>query len=91
MKTCRIRVTGRVKGVFFRDWAVGEAQSLGVTGWIRNRRDGRVELLATGESDEIDMFFGRLHRGSPASHVERVDVEIEELAPFAGFVRRPTV
>ena len=91
MKTCRIRVTGRVQGVFFRDWAVGEAQSLGVTGWIRNRRDGSIELFATGERDEIDMFLRRLHSGSPASHVQRVVVENEELAPFADFVRRPTV
>ncbi len=53
MKTVTIIVTGHVQGVFFRDFAVSSAHALGVTGWVRNRRDGSVEARATGTEDAL--------------------------------------
>jgi acylphosphatase len=85
-----IRVEGKVQGVFFRDWAVETARAIGVAGWVRNRRDGSVELLAAGEAEAVDRFIARLREGSPPSRVDRLIVE--EVAPGAidGFTRRPT-
>lgn len=85
-----IRIHGRVQGVFFRDWTIGEARALGVSGWVRNRHDGSVEVYAAGEAETVDRFIDRLHEGSPPSRVE--DVEVKDAVPEAvdGFVRRPT-
>ena len=57
----RLRIFGRVQGVFFRNWAVGEARALGLTGWIRNRTDNSVEALAFGEAEAVE----RIHRQMP--------------------------
>ena len=86
----RIRVEGKVQGVAFRDWTVETARAIGVAGWVRNRRDGSVEVLAIGRHEAVDALVVRLHEGSPASRVARVLVE--EALPEAvdGFSRMPT-
>jgi len=89
----RIRVTGRVQGVWYRGWTVDQARSLGLSGWVRNRRDGSVEILAEGPDDALTELVRRCHEGPPAARVERVEVEVEEsdqVVP-AGFAGRPTV
>ena len=91
MNGARIRVTGRVQGVFFRNWTISEAQSLGIRGWVRNRADHSVEILAFGDSTAIEALVARCRRGPPAAQVERVDVEPEEGEPPEGFARAPTV
>ena len=85
-----IRIHGWVQGVFFRDWTIGEARALGVSGWVRNRQDGSVEVYAVGEAEKVGRFIDRLHEGSPPSRVERVDVEDAPTEGVEGFVRRPT-
>jgi len=85
-----IRIEGMVQGVCFRDWAVDTARGLGVTGWVRNRRDGSVEVLAVGEAGLVDRFIDRLREGSPPSRVDRLFIEETEVAPVDGFTRRPT-
>jgi acylphosphatase len=69
-----ILVGGRVQGVFFRDHTRTWAESLGITGWVRNLRDGRVEVLAEGEKDKLESFIERLKVGPPLAMVESVDV-----------------
>ncbi|MBU2617117.1 MAG: acylphosphatase [Euryarchaeota archaeon] len=69
----RAFVSGRVQGVFFRSFTRSEATSLGIHGWVRNLRDGRVEVLAEGEKSALDELLGRLREGSPAARVEKVD------------------
>ena len=90
MKKLRIRVSGRVQGVFFRNWTIAEAQARGITGWVRNRRDGSVEILAFGDAPQIEAFVARCRHGPQQAHVERVEVEPAEGEPPAGFTRAPT-
>jgi len=85
-----ILVTGRVQGVMFRDWTIRVARAIGVSGWVRNRADGSVEVYAVGEPDLVDRLADRLREGSPASRVDRIDVAEAQLQPVDGFVRRPS-
>lgn len=73
-----IFVSGRVQGVFFRDHAQRWARSLGLTGWVKNLWDGRVELLTEGEQEDIEKLIARLKQGPPVAQVENVDVTWEE-------------
>ncbi len=66
-------VTGRVQGVGFRWFAVELAESLGLSGWARNRSDGSVELEAEGTTDALDEFRRRLRTGNPAARVDGID------------------
>ena len=86
----RIRVSGRVQGVWFRDWTIREAEALGVSGWVRNRLDKSVEVYAVGEPGAVQRLIERLHEGSPASRVARVEVEEAAVQPTEAFSRRPT-
>ncbi len=52
--TKRLRIHGRVQGVFYRAWTVQEATALGLRGWVRNRRDGTVEMLVSGDTAAVD-------------------------------------
>jgi acylphosphatase len=86
----RLRIFGRVQGVFFRNWAVEQAQALGLRGWIRNRTDGSVEALAYGAPEAVDAFIAKCREGPPAAQVERVDVTVENNEPPEGFRKTPT-
>jgi len=82
-------VSGRVQGVSFRAWTEGVARSLGVTGWVRNRADGRVEGLAEGADEALATFVARLHEGPRAARVDQVVTEPAEPCGAASFqVRR---
>jgi acylphosphatase len=92
MSGCRMRIHGRVQGVFFRNWAMERARSLGVRGWVRNRRDGSVELLAYGRDEAVEALTAACRTGPSAARVERIEVEIEEgEGPPAGFRVTATV
>lgn len=67
-------VRGRVQGVFYRASARDEAQRLGLTGWVMNCHDGRVELLACGDEAALAQLEHWLHRGPPMARVDGVDV-----------------
>ncbi len=88
--TRHLIIRGRVQGVFFRDWAVQIAARLGVTGWVRNRRDGSVEALATGEADAVEAFIARCRGGSPSARVDEMLVTEALPEKTDGFERRPT-
>lgn len=79
MKTrVHLFISGMVQGVFFRDSAKQAAQSIGLTGYVRNLRDGRVEVVAEGEKDSLDKMVQWCHKGPPAAIVESVDVQNEQ-------------
>lgn len=85
-----LTIQGRVQGVFYRDWAIRTAQTLGIAGWIRNRQDGSVEALAIGVPDALDAFIARCRAGSPSARVDTLIVTEAEPEPCTGFERRPT-
>ena len=80
MKKHRVHVwiTGRVQGVFFRAYTRDAAQMIGVTGWVRNLPDGRVEAVFEGELDKVEKMVEWCREGSPMSRIERVDL-LEEV------------
>ena len=72
MRELHVRVTGRVQGVGFR-WFVRErARRLGLAGWVRNLRDGSVEVAAAGDQGQLDLLVGELRRGPQGAAVEDV-------------------
>ncbi|HZO12209.1 MAG TPA: acylphosphatase [Polyangiaceae bacterium] len=74
LKQVQMRVHGRVQGVFFRASAQREARRLGLTGWVKNRKDSSVELMAEGEETGIKDFIAWAQHGPSAARVEKVDV-----------------
>ncbi len=88
----RLVVTGRVQGVFYRDWFVAQAQGMGLDGWVRNRADGSVEAVVQGPSEVVDRIALGAKEGSPAARVANVAVSDDASAEtLVGFGKRPTV
>ena len=87
----RLRIAGRVQGVWYRGWAVETARTLGLDGWVRNRLDGSVEALVVGPADMVDELIRRCHKGPPTAMVERLEVEPAQGIVAAGFQLKPTV
>ncbi len=80
------KVTGQVQGVGFRFFAIRAASDCGVTGYVRNLRDGGVEALAEGLPDAVACFVSALHEGPAAGRVDAVDVrDVEATGAFRGF------
>ncbi|MCC7272994.1 MAG: acylphosphatase, partial [Alphaproteobacteria bacterium] len=61
----RLRIAGRVQGVWYRAWTVETAQALGLRGWVRNRADGSVEALLIGPAAAVDAMAARCRQGPP--------------------------
>ncbi len=68
-----VRIYGRVQGVGFRAWARQTAQAYHLSGWVRNRINGSVEILAQGESLQADAFLMACRRGPLFGHVDRIE------------------
>lgn len=83
MKPIRIlcQIQGRVQGVSFRAWTVGNARELGLTGWVRNRREGTVEALFCGDPVVVKEMVQRCHEGPLAAKVIRVETQATEDHP----------
>ena len=73
LKQLHLMVRGRVQGVFFRASAQREARRLGLTGWVKNKSDGSVEILAEGEETSIRELYSWAQKGPSAARVDRVD------------------
>ena len=87
-KAVHATVTGRVQGVSFRYYAVEQARSLGVAGWVRNEPDGSVVLHAQGADDAVDALVEWCRSGPPLAKVRRVAVrEATETAESSFDVR----
>ena len=83
---CRqFRVSGRVQGVFYRASTQEQATALGLTGWVKNLADGRVELVACGPASIVAKLEQWLHHGPDYARVDQVSVEDIEVQAFTGF------
>jgi len=80
----RLVIAGRVQGVGFRYAFADEARLRGLGGWVRNRRDGRVEALVSGPAPAVEAMIAWARVGPPAARVSSVDVE-EAIATAGGF------
>ena len=86
MKKIRAIVTGRVQGVGFRMYTRTQARQLGVNGYVRNLSSGEVEIVAFGESENIDALIEWAKSGSPSAVVNNLKVEVvTDVEEFEGF------
>ena len=85
MTRARVRVHGRVQGVFFRVETRDRARSLGLTGWVRNCADGSVEAVFQGERERVQSMVDWCGRGPAGASVESADVTWEEPTTEDGF------
>ncbi len=77
MKNCRCIVKGRVQGVWFRRFTQNVANELGISGWVRNRDDGSVEVQASVPENVYEQFLAALRKGPPLARVD--DLIVEEI------------
>jgi acylphosphatase len=90
LRTAHVRIEGRVQGVGYRMWTQRTARSLGLRGWVRNRRDGSVEAVFHGPEADVAAMIEACETGPPGSAVTRVEAAEEVAGAFAGFEVRET-
>ena len=86
----RLIIKGSVQGVGYRGWAQGEARRRKLDGWVRNRHDGTVELVAAGPEAAVEQMIEACWSGPPAAAVHVVERQPAEDEDLAGFSERPT-
>jgi len=84
-------VSGKVQEVWFRATTQSTAQALGVAGWVRNLRDGRVEAAFEGEEAHVEQMVAWCRHGPDAARVDHLEVVREPVEGLVGFQLRPTV
>lgn len=90
-KAVRVIISGRVQGVFFRKRTEETADRHHVAGWVRNRRDGKVEAFFEGDAAGVDRVLEWCRRGPPMADVTGVEVsEIPYLGKYDDFIIRYT-
>lgn len=91
----RLLVHGRVQGVGYRAWMAAAARREGLSGWVRNRREGTVEALIDAPPDSLAAFIALCRQGPPSAHIDAVEVTglsaIDEAFITGDFAVRPTV
>ena len=85
METYHLLIKGKVQGVFYRDSARKEAKRLGVTGWVKNTREGDVEALITGTEDQLNAFIAWCRQGPPLAKVNDVIATKADAQQFSSF------
>ncbi len=91
MSTRQVIIAGRVHNVGYRDWMVETAQALGVSGWVRNRRDGTVEAMVDGETSAVEEFLRACRRGPRGAEVTEITENLAQPLDEPGFRRLPTL
>lgn len=86
----RAVIHGQVQGVGYRWWARTEARRLGLVGWVRNRLDGSVELMAAGSATAVEQLLDACRLGPPSARVASVERFEAADEAFLDFQERPT-
>lgn len=90
-KTVRLRIHGRVQGVWYRGWSVERALAHGLDGWVRNRTDGTVEIALSGEEAAVERMIEECRRGPSAARVTRIERSDLAEPVESGFRQLPTL
>jgi acylphosphatase len=90
VRTVHARIEGGVQGVGYRAWVESTARAMGLTGWVRNRRDSSVEMVLQGPFERVGEMLRRCERGPPTADVTRVEVLSENLGAYDDFEVLPT-
>ena len=85
MRCVRVRISGRVQGVFFRASCARRADELGLSGWVRNRPDGDLEAWFEGPDEAVEDIVAWCREGPPQARVDRVEVQAEPPRAETGF------
>jgi acylphosphatase len=85
MVTKEIIVSGKVQGVFYRATAKEVADILGVTGRVKNLKDGRVWMIATGTPEQVEQFITWNRKGPPAARIELLETRVAEDPGYTDF------
>lgn len=88
MRVAHVVIAGRVQGVGFRLWVEAEAVSRGLSGWVRNRRDGSVEAVFFGEDDAVGALLEACWEGPAGARVTNVTVSDTDETPSGFEIRR---
>jgi acylphosphatase len=91
LTSLRLRVEGFVQAVGYRHFIIEEATRLGLDGWVRNRADGTVEILASGETKSVEALVAAAMRGPAGSNVKNVELHNAEPPAEKGFHRRSSI
>lgn len=91
MKKAHLLISGRVQGVFYRAFTKEVAESLGLKGWVRNLRDGRVEAVFEGDEDKISIAIERCKEGPPYAKVDNIEITWSEPEGLVDFEIKKTV
>lgn len=91
MKKVHLLISGRVQGVFYRAFTKEVADSLGLKGWVRNLRDGRVEASFEGDEDKISIAIERCKEGPPYAKVDNIEITWGEPEGLTDFEIKKTV
>ncbi|MCX8178239.1 MAG: acylphosphatase [Candidatus Aenigmarchaeota archaeon] len=78
MKRVHVFVSGRVQGVNFRWFTKTVAEKLDIKGWVKNLNDGRVEIIAEGDDEEIENFLNYVKKGPILARVDEIDVREQD-------------
>ena len=81
-------IAGRVQGVGYREWMVGQAHALGVDGWVRNQPDGTVQALVYGDTAAVEELLRSCRRGPRNASVSRIEEQWADPPEEVGFFRR---
>ncbi len=91
MKQVHLFISGYVQGIGYRQFVKSNAQRLGLTGWVRNLSDGRVEAIVQGDKEKIEELITLCKTGPMLSEIKDVEVKWEEAAEeFSSFDQTPS-
>lgn len=91
MNAKRLIVRGLVQGVGYRAWMLRQAEKLGVDGWVRNRADGSIEALVSGDTAAVEELLRLCRRGPRLAEVLSIEEELADPPDTPGFHQLPTV